>query len=436
LNSIQASSKTLLNLINDILDLSKIEAGQMKIKKEPVNLHNLILDITQVFTLKIKQKQLKLTTEIDTTIPDTIYIDDLKMRQVLLNLIGNAIKFTNNGYIKIIAEKTKTHSNNNIDFAIHIKDSGIGIILENQVKIFEAFKQQENQNTRKYGGTGLGLSITKNLVEMQGGRISVESTIKEGSTFSIYFDDVNIPEDQQNVTISENNIENFDYKFNNETVLIVDDVSSNRFLIQSYLSEANLNIIEAENGAEAIEICKQEKPSIVFMDLRMPILNGIDATNIIKSDESIKDIPIIAVTASLLNFENEKIKDPDFFSFLDKPVSQKKIIKEIIKIIKPSNSRNQTKNSLTIQPTNYQNISIKEKQIFQNTFGEELTNVKNSGNINKIKTLANKIIEFSKLHNIPEILKIATELQFASMNFDIEKVDQIFTEFEKTFSNN
>lgn len=434
LDSIQASSKTLLNLINDILDLSKIEAGQMKIKKGSVNLNNLISDITQVFKLKIKQKQLELTTEFDTTIPETIYIDDLRMRQILLNLIGNAVKFTNNGYIKIIAEKTKTHSNNNIDFAIHIKDSGIGIIEENQTKIFEAFKQQENQNTRKYGGTGLGLSITKNLVEMQGGRISVESKINEGSTFSIYFNDINIPKDQQNITVSKNDVENFDYKFNNETILIVDDVSSNRFLIQSYLSEANLNIIEAENGAEAIEICKKEKPSIVLMDLRMPILNGIDATNIIKSDKTIKDIPIIAVTASLLNFEHENIQNTDFFSFLDKPVSQEEVINEIIKIIKPSNSKNQTNNKQSINTNNTLSINTKKKELFRNTFKEELADVKDSGNINKIQTIANEIIEFSKSHNIPEILEIATELQFASINFDIEKVDQIFTEFEKIFS--
>ncbi|MGM0650957.1 MAG: PAS domain-containing sensor histidine kinase, partial [Bacteroidota bacterium] len=194
IKSIQASSKTLLDLINDILDLSKIEAGQMSIYPEITNIKKLVEDIAQIFSLKIQQKGLRLDIYIDPAIPDYIIIDELRTRQTLLNIIGNAVKFTDKGYIRVSITKEKSLPDNKINMVCHIEDTGIGIPAEHQNKIFEAFKQQSNQTTRKYDGTGLGLSITKHLMEIQGGSISVKSKPGKGSIFSLHFKNIKIPQ--------------------------------------------------------------------------------------------------------------------------------------------------------------------------------------------------------------------------------------------------
>ncbi len=196
-NSIEASSKTLLNLLNDILDLSKIETGAMEVHPEPTDIRQLVKDITQIFSLKIQQKDLDVTIKVDPAIPERIIMDELRTRQIFLNVIGNAVKFTHKGYIDISLKKTKQLPGNKIDMACAISDTGIGIPETFHNQVFEAFKQRSDHNTRKYGGTGLGLSITKKLMEIQGGEIAFSSKPGEGSVFNLYFKNIELPENQQ-----------------------------------------------------------------------------------------------------------------------------------------------------------------------------------------------------------------------------------------------
>jgi PAS domain S-box-containing protein len=430
LESIQASSKTLLNLINDILDLSKIEAGQMKIQTEAVSLKQIIQDITQIFSLKIQQKNLALVLDIDPNIPEQIIIDELRLRQILLNLLGNAVKFTEEGFIKIIAEKAKTNDDGSIKLIIRVQDSGIGIDDKNQQAIFEAFRQQENHNTRKYGGTGLGLSITKRLIEIQGGTIALESKLGEGSTFSVIFDNLKTSSKQFTDGEAKPN-ENQEYIFNHELVLIVDDVPSNRFLLKSYLAELNLTMQEAENGAEAVEMVRNQKPDIILMDLRMPVMNGLDATKEIKRIPSRKDTPIIAVTASSMHFEDEDIEASGFDGFLDKPVSRDQIINELIKHIKPKQQLNSSHQK--IDKTKFESYRVLEehKGIINTHLAEALMNVKNSGNMNDIMKLAEQIKTIGNNKNIEAFIKAADALLSASKSFDIESIQDILNQFHK-----
>lgn len=430
LESIQASSKTLLNLINDILDLSKIEAGQMKIQTEAVNLKQIIQDITQIFSLKIQQKNLALVLDIDPNIPQLIIIDELRLRQILLNLLGNAVKFTEEGFIKIIAEKVKTNPDGTIKLVLRVQDSGIGIDEKNQQAIFEAFRQQENHNTRKYGGTGLGLSITKRLIEIQGGKISLESKLGEGSTFSVIFDNLMISSEKQSEN-DENSLNNHEYRFNHEIVLIVDDVPSNRFLLKSYLAELDLTIVEAENGAEAVEIVREQKPDIVLMDLRMPIMNGLDATKEIKRIPLRSDTPIIAVTASSMHFEDEDIKASGFDGFLDKPVSRTQIINELIKHIKPKQQINSYVQNNKRYGFELGDILDKHKAIIKTQLADALMNARHSGNMNDIIKLADNISAVGKSNDIPAFVKAADELLTASKSFDIENIQHIVNQFYK-----
>jgi len=334
LEGIQTSGKNLLGLINDILDLSKIEAGKMEISYEPVNPYQVIEDIRQIFSLKTKEKKLDFQIEIDSVLPKCILIDETRLRQILFNLIGNSVKFTMSGKIKVTAKSAKKDSaGSKVDIKFIVEDTGIGI-QENQLElIFEKFRQQEGQSTRKFGGTGLGLSITKRLVEMMNGSISVESEINKGSKFSVTFKDVNVS------TLTDEDISR-DYlidikgvKFRNQVILLVEDIESNRTIIREYLKDFELKILEAENGEEAILIAQRYIPDLILMDIQMPVMDGFKAASILKETPETSTVKIIAITAYSFNRESSKINSV-FDGYLRKPVSKISIISELMKYLK------------------------------------------------------------------------------------------------------
>jgi len=230
----------------------------------------------------------------------TLVLDEIRLRQILFNLIGNAVKFTDKGYIKLSVKKNyKFDDHSKLDLIFSIEDTGIGI-PENQVdSIFESFKQQEGQSTKKYGGTGLGLSITRRLIEMMNGRITVKSSLGEGSIFKIILNDVDvsvvdIESDSKDLSFDVMNI-----YFEKALVMIVDDIESNRVLIKETLTLSGLDILEAKNGEEATKKSMELLPDVILMDIRMPVMDGYQATKIIKSNPKTKSIPVIALTASV-----------------------------------------------------------------------------------------------------------------------------------------
>lgn len=294
--SIRTSGKILLGILNDILDLSKIEAGKMKLELEPVNLNFLIKDIENMFIQRIHEKGLSFCVNKDIDISSKLMLDEVRLRQILFNLIGNALKFTEKGYI-CLSINTVYKSKSSIDLTISIQDTGIGIPKEQQQLIFETFQQQEGQKTKKFGGTGLGLSISKRLAEMMGGKIIVISEPGKGSIFKVALYDVKI----QNEEVAENKEYEFnpdEVLFENSKILIVDDSELNLNLILMTLENANLILLTAQNGEEAIKMTRDHHPDLILMDLRMPLVDGFEATKIIKSDDRNKDIPIIAISAS------------------------------------------------------------------------------------------------------------------------------------------
>jgi len=295
-DSIRTSGKNLLDILNDILDLSKIEAGKMKLELEPVNLNYLIKDIENMFTQRIHEKGLSFCVNKNPDISSKLMLDEVRLRQVLFNLIGNALKFTEKGYI-CLSINIVSKSENSIDLTISIQDTGIGIPKEQQQLIFETFQQQEGQKTKKFGGTGLGLSISKRLTEMMGGKIIVISEQGKGSIFKVLLYDVKV----QHEEVSENKEYeiNFDnILFENSKVLVVDDSELNLNLILMTLENTNLILLAAQNGEEAIVMTREYHPDLILMDLRMPLLDGFEATKIIKSEDRNKSIPIIAISAS------------------------------------------------------------------------------------------------------------------------------------------
>lgn len=323
------SGHNLLLIINDILDLSRIEAGRLKIEPEPVKPAQILFELERIFTLSANDKNLKFSVIKDKNLPETLIMDETRIRQVLVNLIGNAIKFTQLGEI-LLSVKVLNHSEENMtcDLLFEVKDTGIGIPIDQQEIIFQAFMQQEGQSTRKFGGTGLGLTITKRMVEMMNGEISVSSSPGNGSIFGVLLKDVSIAQSYTPITVSSDMEMAKSYIFHNQTILIVEDIQLNRIVIREMFKGKNIKLIEAINGKEGLEKVMEFKPDLILMDMQMPVMDGYTATRLIKNNDEISHIPIVALTASAMKEEAGKIKNL-CDGYLQKPVSPGTLMSEI-----------------------------------------------------------------------------------------------------------
>jgi len=319
--AIKSAGKSLLTIINDILDLSKIEAGLMKIEYAPVNLQTLFSEIHSIFALKADEKQLQFRIEIDPSSPANLYLDEVRLRQILINLVGNAIKFTESGYVKLQAIADLKDDSNYLDLCISVEDSGPGIKANDQQLIFESFRQQSGHNTRKYGGTGLGLTISKKLTEIMNGSIFVSSELNKGSVFTVKINNIKIASEQ--IAGNKKNGE-FSYQnlfFNDALVLIVDDVESNRRLLSELLRPRGIIIIEAANGKEALNSARLNHPDLIIMDIRMPEMDGRTATIELKKDTRTAEIPVLALTASVSESTIPDLLSIGFAKYITKPVN-------------------------------------------------------------------------------------------------------------------
>ncbi len=316
LSTVRSAGNTLLMLINDILDLSKIEAGKMLISKQPLNPHVLFSDVGAIFTMKLREKGLDLLIEIDPQLPQSLLLDETRIRQILFNLLGNAVKFTDDGYIRLFAHKIPREGESRIDLVFGVEDTGMGIAQEQIERVFNLFEQQEGQSQAKYGGTGLGLAITKRLCEAMGGTIEVRSRVGEGSTFEVTLHNVDV-----GITVAQHECqERFDasrVRFGACRLMVVDDIENNRALLRENFAQMPVVLIEACDGVEAVEKAQKERPDAILMDLRMPGMNGYEAARRIKR---LYDVPIIALTASVMEEEHQRMKGAQFDGYLRKPV--------------------------------------------------------------------------------------------------------------------
>ncbi|MCP5052620.1 MAG: response regulator, partial [bacterium] len=328
--SIGTAGKSLLTLINDILDLSKIESGMMEIKYAPVNPRMIFDEIELIFHERVAGKGLSYITDIDDSLPDLLLLDETRLRQILLNLFGNAVKFTETGTIKLTAKQGAiTGQTDEINLIISVEDTGIGIPEEEQALIFQPFKQQSGQSIRKYGGTGLGLSICRRLTEMMKGRISLESQPGKGSTFNIMLENVAVSSAGEAAAPEESlNLESI--SFETGRILVVDDVESNRHLLQEMLTRVNLEVLTAGSGPEGLRMAGESLPDVIIMDIAMPVMDGFETTKALKNNPKTKDIPVLVLSASSTVEQKEKIMKSGFFcAYLAKPVNVTELVKEL-----------------------------------------------------------------------------------------------------------
>lgn len=332
---ILSAGESLLNQVNDILDMSKIEAGMVEMNYEYIDLENFIYDITSIFKERVEKKNLDFNVEID-LLPDLVKIDESKFRQILINLLDNAVKFTKEGFIslKVISSKDaeNRYDEEKLNLSIIIEDTGIGIEEKKIEEIFNAFSQQNGQSTREYGGTGLGLAITKKLIKLLGGKISVQSRKGVGSKFTIDFFDLEYTNEKKPKITDEQ--QNNSYDFSGAKILVVDDEELNRELIKIKLSDKNIKIVEAENGSQAVEMAEKEKPDLIIMDLKMPEMDGYQALEKIRLlNKSYNNLPVVALTAAATENELNMSKASGFSDFISKPLVEGRLYEILVEYL-------------------------------------------------------------------------------------------------------
>jgi CheY-like chemotaxis protein len=346
---------------------------------------------------------------IDNNFPDLVLLDEVRLRQILLNIIGNALKFTEKGKIDV---NLSYNSNNSLIF--EIEDTDIGIKESSINTIFDEFKQQDEQLTRKYGGTGLGLSISKKLAEMMNGTISVKSKFGEGSTFKVEFKDVEILiKAQKEEKLSEINVE-----FQKSKILIVDDNDLNLFLIETILKQlGDFKIIKATNGQQAVERIKDNNINLVFMDIHMPVMDGKTASIKIKENINSK-IPVVALTALAMSHDVEEYSKY-FDGYIVKPVEINKVREVLQKYI----INNVTETTIS-QEKNSEKFQLGQNDIFSinKIINTEIDILINSLEIDRISEIANKILEVGKNKENKKIHEFGQELMDLCDSFDIENI--------------
>lgn len=319
LTTIESSGKTLLGVLNDILDYSKIESGKFDIEKIPVAPAEIVSNTIDLFTLKAKENNLDIVCEVDEDVPHLIASDPTRLSQIILNLTSNAFKFTHKGKISL---NIKTEGNDHIRF--EVKDSGIGLDETQQQKLFKSFSQADRTTTRKYGGTGLGLYISKRLVELMGGQIGVSSKLGEGASFwfTVLRNDAALKDCLENDANDYIAVESVDIDFSTLRVLVAEDNAVNQMVLDGFLKKLNINAVMVENGAICFSefISPRTNFNCIFMDCEMPEMDGYEATKKIRSLGKTEPLIIIGLSGNALREQEEKALESGMDYYIRKPI--------------------------------------------------------------------------------------------------------------------
>ncbi|MBF0135032.1 MAG: response regulator [Magnetococcus sp. DMHC-1] len=346
LKKVESSADSLMHLLNDILDFSKIEAGKISMVQEKFVIGDLLANLQDIFTIQCQERGIQLILDTADDIPPFLLGDPFRLGQILTNLIGNAVKFTHHGQVKVVThvcEKT----NNHVILEFAVSDTGIGMTREQLNNLFQEFFQGDASTTRKYGGTGLGLAISKRLVEMMGGSIRVESEPMQGSQFIFHVRLNKLVENQaRNESDLQNNQMAVDLprslgeidKLNNIHILLVEDNEINQQVARELLEQANICVTLAENGEEAVAATQKRHFDAILMDLQMPVMDGLTAARMIRTDVNHADVPIIAMTANAMVEDREKCIGAGMNDHVAKPIHPNILFDVLRKWVKPASS--------------------------------------------------------------------------------------------------
>ncbi len=433
LKSIIASGKTLLSLINDLLDLSKIDAGRLELHNSPVQVFDIIEDIREMFRHQYELKSLGFEIIKSEAFPRTITVDEIRLRQILINLVGNAIKFTESGKITLKLHSTPHQEDGFCDLQISVTDTGIGIDETDHELIFESFRQAKDGMVRHFGGTGLGLAITSRLVKLMDGTITLNSKPGEGSTFIVTIPKV---ECMNRTVVAEDTIKwkNTGMQFQHARVMIVDDIPINVMLIEAFLAEHGLEFITATNGKEAVELAGQLLPDLILMDFQMPVMDGLTATRIIKSSEKTKHIPVIALTAAI-HILGEQQENGLFNGYLSKPIGKNTLLKELMKFLVHDKAQilddaGANKISVTIADDDYEKMKQQAPYLTEHVAARIIT-LTDVMDLKEMNAFIEDLKSFAHTHQINFLTEIVNLLGEFLEIFDVDSLNNQLKELAK-----
>ena len=442
------SANVLLGLISDILDISKIDAGKTSLQERQINLKLLIDGLCRTFTTNLKEKGVALKQYFDPEINTLLISDQNILNQILINLLGNASKFTSEGSVQInVIQQQKYNGKRKILF--EVIDTGIGISPDKHRTIFEQFKQANSEIINEFGGTGLGLNITKKLVSLLGGTIQIESDLGKGSKFyfSTIMNDTGIPMEDYGQAIDKERKINIK---SDVEILIVEDNIMNQKYICSLLDKWHMSYHVAPNGAKAIDICQDHKFDLIFMDLQMPLMDGVTATELILRDcINNKETPIIALTASSFMSKKESAMQAGMSDFLSKPFTPDQLMGAIEKNLPMKTITTEIKESI-FRFSDQLDISFLEEvygddmeyafdifQIFIETFDEEyklLLNAIDGKDKNDIKSVVHKMKPTFSMVGLTDITDKFKKMEYMCKNDQIKELLHYFIEVKENLS--
>ncbi|MGQ0800861.1 MAG: ATP-binding protein [Pseudomarimonas sp.] len=434
IKAIQTSGRALLALINDILDLSKIEAGKLPLALQATDIRELLESTLGVFAETASQKQLQLRLRVAPEVPITLVVDPHRLRQILMNLISNAVKYSDRGVVRVNATSVTT-AELRCDLTIAIADEGIGIAADRQAKLFEPFYRAVGDADGREG-TGLGLAIVRRLLALMRGDISLQSAPGSGSTFTIVLHDVEVStevahpldEDEQSINFA---------RLKPSRILIVDDVPWNRDLLAAFMAEGDHQVAFACNGEEAILAATQHQPDLVLMDLRMPVLDGREATRRIRKTPGLERVKVIAVSASSMSREERDIgsadSGSDFDAYIRKPVAREVLFHAMVEHLglqmQPTTDVAAVSEMSSPQSSRLEPVADGARKAaisrLQHIVDVELANIQATLRVAEIRKLADELAVLGSRGGFPAISYFSRRLLAAVERFDVMQMESL-----------
>jgi signal transduction histidine kinase/CheY-like chemotaxis protein/HPt (histidine-containing phosphotransfer) domain-containing protein len=416
---IHGNSLHLLELINDILDLSRIEANKFELEIKPLDLGELIQGLSCTFNDQAQQKNLSFTIEHQLCLPFIIEVDRLRLKQILLNLCANAIKFTEHGHI------TLSINWHNEQLVFVVADTGIGLSEEHLAQVFEIFTQADNSISRRFGGSGLGLTLSNQLAKLMSGNIAVTSKLGEGSRFCLTLPCQHNVDDNISALTDSSQLDNSELFFSGK-ILLAEDHDDNRRLLTRLLTSLGLEVIAARNGKEAVQFCVEHQPNLVLLDIQMPEMDGVEAFKVLRDLGC--NQPIYALTANAMSHEVSQYLGLGFTGHLKKPIERKKFIGVIAKYFTTNTEKNsliERPNKLAKQTVSTNQLDQAEVSLFQVDLSDLITEFK--ANLNNDKQ---NLIFYSDNNEIKKIASLAHQLAGAAQMFGFVELNQAAQELD------
>lgn len=422
-SAIISASRSLINTINSILDLSRLESGKIEIVLEPVRIEEIIADIRQAFVLETEMKGIEFIASVDENVPQVLILDEFRVRQVITNLLSNAVKFTSSGSIGLRVSTSPVPAKQTVYLTITVEDTGIGLHVDDLQDLFKPFAQKKGHKSVP-GNAGLGLAICDRLVDLMGGKIKVKSELQCGSRFDVILKDIQIADPE--VTLATPRIkERQHYQFNGQRILIADDTASNRELMSEAMRSAGLQVICAVDGQEAVEMAVDEKPELIFMDLKMPRKDGVTAARELKSMQLHSTVPIIAVTASTSAREERELGSL-FDGFINKPVSLVRLFSEAGRFLKHGmEAAPLPVEKLILPPEAFEQLSEPWKLVdrISTVFMPRMQELEGALVIEDARRLTESLKQLSVKHSFNHLTLEVENLSSCVENFDLPGID-------------